>query len=147
MIEAYIVLNIPLFIGNKCGVNVTFIFFSAIRLSPCSISGVWRCSPTLYALNPSFTSAKKAVEMFVTFYGRFAGNIAKVNLPRGGLYLAGGVTTHIVSHMKSSFVREFEKTLPIADLKDEIPLYLINDHHLALLGCGMFYLKNPNSAR
>src|SRR3989338_2649266 len=90
------------------------------------------------------SSAKKAVEMFVTFYGRFAGNIAKVNLPRGGLYLAGGVTTHIVSHMKSSFVREFEKTLPIADLKDEIPLYLINDHHLALLGCGMFYLKNPS---
>src|SRR3989304_10628754 len=56
--EAYTVLRIPLFTGSKCGVKDIVTGILANRLSSCSISGVCRCSATLYALKPSLTSGK-----------------------------------------------------------------------------------------
>lgn len=81
---------------------------------------------------------RKAMELFVQAYARFAYNIALTFLPTSGLYLAGGIVgKNIDAFLKDHlFYRTFLDTYRSFHRKllGNIPLYIIKDYSVSLLG-------------
>jgi glucokinase len=46
-------------------------------------------------------AAVAALDLFIDLYGAWIGNVALLYQPRGGLYVAGGVATHMLRRMQS----------------------------------------------
>ncbi|MFP4362576.1 MAG: glucokinase [Spirochaetia bacterium] len=78
------------------------------------------------------------MKLFIKLYGRFAGNLCLVFLPFGGLYLAGGIASkneHLfLEH--NLFMRHFESegNHHIRTLLNRVPVYIIKDYSISLLG-------------
>ena len=51
-------------------------------------------------------SAAEALDLFATYLGRFAGDLALVFVAMGGVYLAGGISAKIAPALKSGLFRE-----------------------------------------
>ena len=81
---------------------------------------------------------RKAMDLFVQAYARFAYNVALTFLPTSGLYLAGGIVgKNIGAFQKDNlFYRTFlETSRPFhRRLLEGIPLYIITDYSVSLLG-------------
>ncbi len=75
---------------------------------------------------------------FVKMYARFASSVASFLLPKGGFYLAGGISgKNLEFFLKDSlFVRTFEQHCNpnIYRVLQEIPLYVIKDYSISLYG-------------
>jgi len=79
--------------------------------------------------------AVRALELFVSAYGTYAGNMALSTLPRGGVYLAGGIAPKLVSKLKEgTFMRSFTSKGRFADLLLTIPVHVIMNPKVGLLG-------------
>ncbi len=46
-------------------------------------------------------AAEAALDLFIDLYGAWVGNVALLYQPSGGLYVAGGVATHLQARMQS----------------------------------------------
>ena len=80
-------------------------------------------------------SALRAFQIFVDVYGSEAGNMALRVLARGGIFLAGGVAAKNVSFFTDGrFVEAFLRKGRMRDLLTAIPIYLITNQHVGLLG-------------
>jgi glucokinase len=80
--------------------------------------------------------ADKAVALFVRLMGRYAGNLALVTLPFGGVYLCGGVAQHFAPHlMANGFAEAFCDKGRFAPFMERFPVHLITDDYAALTGC------------
>lgn len=81
---------------------------------------------------------RKAMELFVQAYARFAYNLALTFLPTSGLYLAGGIVgKNIGAFQKDNlFYRTFlDTSRPFhRKLLERIPLYIVKDYSVSLLG-------------
>lgn len=77
-----------------------------------------------------------ALEMFVDAYGAEAGNVALTVIATGGVYLAGGIAPRVLVHEDTCarFRRVFDDKGRFRDLLDSIPVYVITNPDLALLG-------------
>ena len=83
--------------------------------------------------------AVEAVERFVELLGRLAGDLALVTLPKGGVYLAGGIVTKLVETIVEGPFREaFEDKAPHGHLMKSLPVMLINHQAAALEGMALF---------
>jgi len=96
---------------------------------------------SLYQKN---SSAKRAFDMFVTFYARAAKNYALDILPYSGIYLAGGIiskNTYIFNRelFKKEFLSHPNKNHQ-AILKS-IPVYVVKNYDINLYG-DVYYLMN-----
>jgi glucokinase len=79
--------------------------------------------------------AGQALDMFCTLYGRYAGDMAQAILPRGGIYLAGGIATKILPTLGNGrFIAAFNDKAHHARLVADMPIYVATDPHLALRG-------------
>jgi glucokinase len=84
---------------------------------------------TTAALARSNSGCVEAMKMFVHFYAAEAGNLALKVLSVGGMYLGGGIATHIVDQLKSpDFMQTFASKGPdkLRPMLRQIPVHIIN---------------------
>lgn len=80
--------------------------------------------------------ADKAIRMFCTFMGRYAGDLALITLPAGGVFLCGGVAGHFAPYLKThGFVEAFMAKGRFSDFMEQFPVALMADDYAALTGC------------
>ncbi|WP_244072438.1 glucokinase [Nitrosomonas sp. PY1] len=90
---------------------------------------------TRLALKQRHRVAIQALELFVTIYGAYAGNLALVGLCRGGVYIAGGIAPKILEIMKGGgFLRAFCDKGRFSQLMREIPVHVVINPEIGLLG-------------
>lgn len=84
--------------------------------------------------DPSSLSAR-ALDLFMTCYGAFAGDVALAFLARGGVYLCGGIAAKLAKRFQSGdFLAAFNAKGCHSDLAASIPIFLIVNENLGLLG-------------
>ncbi len=79
--------------------------------------------------------AGEAVQLFADIYAAWIGNVAMLYQPRGGLYIAGGVAIHLQQWMTTPrFLQICTAKGRMANLVQQMPVYLINNPRLGLQG-------------
>lgn len=87
------------------------------------------------ALAGSDAACVRAVEMFLSIYGAEAGNFALKTLPRGGVFIAGGIAPKLIELLKSgSFVRSFREKGRMEPVLDTMPVRVVLDTAAAVYG-------------
>lgn len=79
--------------------------------------------------------AARALDLFVDIYGGFAGGIALAALPRGGLYVAGGIAPRIADRLADGrFMAAFRAKGRFAALLATIPVAIVMNPAVGLYG-------------
>ena len=79
--------------------------------------------------------AQMALDLFISIYGAFAGNVALTLLPRGGIYIAGGIAAKIATPIQNGeFIRAFRDKGRFAELLGSLPLHIVLNSQIGLLG-------------
>ncbi|MGK7893337.1 MAG: glucokinase, partial [Xenococcus sp. (in: cyanobacteria)] len=87
---------------------------------------------------------EKTMKIFIKFYGGEAGNLAVKVLPYTGLYVAGGLTTHLIDLMKeekflNAFLNAFLNKGRMKSLLEKIPVFLVkNSEEVGVIGAATF---------
>lgn len=82
--------------------------------------------------------ALQALEIFTEIYGAFVGNIALAALPRGGIYVAGGIAAKIQAQMQQGeFLHAFLDKGRFATLLATLPLSIVMNPQVGLLGASL----------
>lgn len=90
---------------------------------------------TTLAFEQKHPVALQALELFVEIYGAYAGNLALLGLCRSGVYIGGGIAPKIIDALKkSSFMRAFLNKGRFSTLMSEIPVHVIMNPQVGLLG-------------
>jgi glucokinase len=78
------------------------------------------------------------MKLFVKMYGSFAGSLAVIFMPFGGVYLAGGIATknEWLFLENNLFMKNFERNYNpnIRPLLKKIPVYIVRDYSISLYG-------------
>lgn len=78
---------------------------------------------------------RQTLRLFVHLYGAVAGNLALLDLPRGGLYLGGGIAPKILPLLQAEgFLEAFLDKAPMGELLKTIPVQVVANEALGLLG-------------
>jgi glucokinase len=86
--------------------------------------------------------AEKTVGHYVELLGGYAGNAALSCLPTGGIYIMGGVATHILPWLQSSFfIDAFLDKGVMSNLLQEIPIHVVTTDNLGLMGASQIVGK------
>jgi glucokinase len=87
------------------------------------------------ALSGDDEIAEEALDVFIAWLGRFAGDVALVLGARGGVYLGGGIAPKLVSRLAQGDFREaFEHKGRMRAYLEPIPIYVILAEFAALKG-------------
>ncbi len=79
--------------------------------------------------------AQLTMEMFLSVYGAFVGNMALASLPHGGIYIAGGIATKNAERFKGGvFMPSFLAKGRFAELLSRLPLNIVLDVNVGLIG-------------
>ncbi|MBE9240477.1 glucokinase [Synechocystis salina] len=90
------------------------------------------------ALEGTDNLASQAMELFLGSYGAEAGNLALKFLPRGGLYVAGGIAPKIISLLeKGSFMQGFSDKGRMQSLMGTIPVKVVLNPKVGLIGAAV----------
>jgi glucokinase len=94
---------------------------------------------TRAALDRTDAVAGHTLELFATYLGRYAGDLALVFLPRGGVYLAGGIALRLASFLAASpFRAAFLDKEPHRRLMEQMPTVAVTHANPALAGLAAF---------
>ncbi|MCV0394800.1 MAG: glucokinase [Rhizobiaceae bacterium] len=103
--------------------------------TPAEITGAWQ--------QRSDRQAQEAIDLFVTYLGRVAGDLALVFMARGGVYLTGGIALKIVPALHDGLFRAaFEDKAPHSAAMRTMPVYAMT-HPLAALAGLAAYAQAP----
>jgi len=92
-----------------------------------------------YGLQQKDPVAVQTLELFVDAYGAAAGNLALMSMSTGGVYIAGGIAPRISSLLsQGGFIRAFNKKSKMQDLLQNIPVNIINNPKVGLLGAANY---------
>lgn len=81
---------------------------------------------------------RKALEMFVSILGAFAGNVALMGLTYGGIYMGGGILPKILPFLTNgNFLNAFSDKGRFSELLGNIPVYVILNEQAGLLGAAV----------
>lgn len=90
---------------------------------------------TEFALGGQDPLAERALDLFASAYGAFAGNMALVALARGGVYIAGGIAPKIAAKLTDgTFMRAFAAKGRFEALLETIPVQVVMNEHAGLFG-------------
>ncbi len=82
--------------------------------------------------------ARKTVALFLAVYGAFVGNMALAVLPRGGVYIAGGIAAKIAAQMQAgTFMKSFINKGRYAGILSKLPVHVVLNTKVGLIGAGM----------
>lgn len=86
---------------------------------------------------PAEPDCLEALHTFCRIMGSFGGNLALNLDTKGGVYIAGGVVTHMLDFfIQSEFRQSFEYKGRMKPLLEKIPVYVITDPLAGLKGAG-----------
>ena len=84
-------------------------------------------------------TARHSVELFLSAYGAFAGDMALAVMARGGVYLAGGIAAKLMPLLQEkTFIAAFNAKAEHADLVSRMPVHVVVEERLGLLGAAEF---------
>ncbi len=84
-------------------------------------------------------SASMTLELFIHIYGAYIGNLALLMLPRGGIYVAGGIAAKIIMLLQhGDFVRSFRDKGRYAGMLETLPLHVVSNSQVGLLGAELY---------
>ena len=86
-------------------------------------------------------TCKAAFEIFKKIYARFAKGFALDALAYGGVYIAGGIAMKNPDIFNKDFANEFQNNYKLSYVLRKIPVYLIKNQNIGLLGAGFFGAK------
>lgn len=87
---------------------------------------------------------RRACDLFFEWFGSIVGDLALFSLPRGGIYLSGGVVDKNLSLVQESrFLKAFHAKGLHQELMNNFPVYFANEPRLGLLG-GAAYLQGKS---
>ena len=90
---------------------------------------------TRFAENNEEPIARMTVDLFLAVYGAFLGNLALASLPRGGIYIAGGIAAKISTQMSSSvFLESYLSKGRYRSLLASLPVHIILNTEVGLMG-------------
>lgn len=76
-----------------------------------------------------------ALDRFLMVFGAVAGNLALIGMTRGGVYLGGGIPTKILPKFEeATFMRSFTAKGRFEELLNEIPVHIILNRRIGLMG-------------
>ena len=81
-------------------------------------------------------ACKEAFRIFKIVYAKFARNLALDCMAFGGVYIAGGIAPKNRGIFDKEFISNFERNYAHADILKKIPVYLIINYNVGLLGAG-----------
>ncbi|MCS0497416.1 ROK family protein [Ancylobacter sp. MQZ15Z-1] len=82
-------------------------------------------------------AARASIDIFLRLFGRIAGDLALIFNARGGVFLAGGVSTALAPFFEGSpFRKAFEEHPPHEARLVATPVNIINHPTPGLVGCG-----------
>jgi glucokinase len=80
--------------------------------------------------------AVRAARIVARLLGRYAGDLALVTQPFGGVYLVGGVIRHLGPHLGAlGFAEAFRDKGRFGPFMDQFAVYIVSDDYAALTGC------------
>lgn len=83
-------------------------------------------------------AARRSLEVFFSAYGAFAGDMALATLAYGGVFLAGGVTAHLLPELpQSGFLGAFNAKAEHATLIRRMPVCAVTDPEIGLRGAAV----------
>ena len=95
------------------------------------------CSPELISkYRKADRTCKKTFEIFTCNYAKFARDMAIDGLSTGGIYIAGGIAPKNAEIFGKQFIKIFEQSHERAYILKMMPIYLITDYNIGLLGAG-----------
>lgn len=87
--------------------------------------------------------ADEAIRLFVAVFAAFAGNMALAFGPTGGIYLCGGMTSHLANWFEPEMVAaRFTDKGRMRDNVKRIPLFLASSHNAGLDGAIQILKRN-----
>lgn len=93
---------------------------------------------TRRALIDADQPALDSLDIFLSAYGAFAGDMAMAALARGGVYLAGGIAARLLPILPASpFLPAFGAKAEHADLVRKMPVAVVTDPSLGLRGAAV----------
>ncbi len=99
---------------------------------------------TRRALIDADQPALDSLDIFLSAYGAFAGDMAMAALARGGVYLAGGIAARLLPVLPASpFLAAFNAKAEHAELVRRMPVAVVTDPSLGLRGGAC--LANPRA--
>ncbi|WP_137134949.1 glucokinase [Rhizobium sp. FKY42] len=94
---------------------------------------------TSHGLAKSDAQATETLSLFVTYIGRYAGDLALIMMAKGGVYLAGGISQKIIPAFRwPEFRTAFEDKAPHNGLMRQIPTFVVTHPQAALSGLAAF---------
>jgi len=101
---------------------------------------------TARALNGSDPIASQALALFGRVFGAHAGHFALGSLATGGIFIAGGIAPCIVETLRGGFVEAFGEMGPMASLVARIPLAVVTESRVGLLGAARLAIRDAARA-
>jgi glucokinase len=83
-------------------------------------------------------AAGAAIELFLSCYGAYAGDMALALLPRGGVYLAGGIAAKLLPQLRAgAFLAAFNAKERHACVTARMPVCVVTDEEAGLAGAAL----------
>ncbi|MDP2751287.1 MAG: glucokinase, partial [Rhodocyclaceae bacterium] len=90
-------------------------------------------------LAPADITAPCSIDVFLSAYGAFAGDMALTILARGGVFLAGGIIEKFIGKRDlTPFLEAFHAKAPHVNIMRQLPIYAVIDPALGLKGACQF---------
>lgn len=87
------------------------------------------------AVNGSDPRATRTLDLWLSIYGAFAGDLALQWLAHGGVYIAGGIAAKLMPQMRvAPFLTAFRAKREYRALAETFPIRLVTEERLGLLG-------------
>lgn len=127
-----------------CGRGLVNLYRAIATADGSEIVHMTAAEITESAVNRKDALSVEAVELFATYLGRLAGDLALIFMARGGVYIAGGIFQRIIPILNATALRAaFEDKAPHGALMRDIPLYVVTEQLAALSGLATF-ARTPN---
>ena len=109
------------------GLTAIHAFVAGVELPPEDIA-------TLALAEPD-GAERRSLNMFLAAYGAFAGDMALACLPRGGVFLAGGIAARLLPALQHGpFLDAFNAKAEHAAIAVRMPIHVVTDPLLGLYG-------------
>lgn len=91
------------------------------------------------ALTSKHSLAIDTAQLFLRIYGAVAGDLALACLPRGGVFIAGGIAPKLLPLIQEGgFMRAFSDKGRMSELVSALPVQVITNPHCGLLGAARY---------
>jgi len=117
----------------------------SVRLLEAMESGDAAAVLTQFSQAGDEAIARMTVDLFLSVYGAFVGNLALAALPRGGIYIAGGIAAKISAKMQSGeFINAFLSKGRFDELLATLPVHMVLNPHIGLMGANLIAQRHAS---